>query len=137
MDLRLKFPPVPERARDLADVAVTAAHDISGLSLDYSPESLEEIDALIESFAAQTSPESVASTLFCFGCYVGEVLIRHLKGEWVLTAASPMKNYAQWPLVTKMQDEHYWNPIGKVFKRFEEGESESVRYLFSVARGAV
>jgi hypothetical protein len=134
MDLKLPYPPTPEHARDLADVCVAAATNVSGISLDYTPASLALVEKQLDKFAADgCSEDAIASTLFCFGCYLGEVLIRKLGGRWVRTEDSSMKELAAWPLVTAMDNGECWNPIGKVFKRFNEGPAEGLDYFFRIA----
>lgn len=133
LDLRLKFPPTPENAAALAELAAQAARKISGVAADYSPESLHEIDELVDRLAKDCAVEDVAETLFCLGCYVGEVIVRRLHGRWVKREASRMKEFARWPLVVEVPDGGAWNPIGKVFKRFEFGPGESVFHLFESA----
>lgn len=134
MDLTLKYPPEPESAKHLAATCVEAAARISGIDLDYSVESLRLVERQLDSFAKQgMQVDQIASTLFCFGCYVGELLTRHLGGRWVRTDASKMKDLTPWPMVVEMTNGDCWNPIGKVFKRFEEGEGEDLKYFFSVA----
>lgn len=136
MDLTLKHPPEPEHAADLAAVCVDAARRISKLQLDYSVESLRLVEKQLDAFADQgMETEQIASTLFCFGCYVGEVLIRHIPGRWVRTDASQMKGLTPWPMVIETVKGDCWNPIGKVFKRFEEGAGEDLTYFFNVAAG--
>ena len=136
MDLTLKYPPTAEFAPQLADLAVAAAKDISHIELDFSAESLHALEDIIERFCADgLSVDDIGSSLFCFGCYLGEVLTRNLGGIWVATSASPMASYAQWPMVIKMDKGDWWNPIGKLFKRFTDGEGESLPYFYSLASG--
>lgn len=134
MDLNLKYPPEPEYAKELAETCVEAAARISGLKLDYSIESLRLVEKQVDVFAKQgMQVDQIASTLFCFGCYVGELLTRHLGGRWVRTGASKMADLTPWPMVVEMSNGDCWNPIGKVFKRFEEGDGEDLTYFFGVA----
>jgi hypothetical protein len=134
-ELTLPYPPTPEHAADLAEVCVDAARKVSGADLDFSPESLSWVESQLDKFVADGCGEDdIAATLFCFGCYVGEVLIRSLGGHWERTEDSSMAGLADWPLVTMMENGDGWNPIGKVFKRFNEGQPESIVYFFDVAR---
>lgn len=138
MDLRLKYPPQPKYARSLADVCVEAAARVSGITLDYSIESLSLVEKEIDSFIGQKlQTDKIASTLFCFGCYLGELLAQHVGGHWIPTDESKMKGLTPWPMVVQMNNGDCWNPIGKVFKRFEEGRSEDLGYFFKIAGGKV
>ena len=43
---------------------------------------LEDVDGQIESFREDgLTGEDAAEALFVFGCYIGEVLVRHLGGQ--------------------------------------------------------
>lgn len=134
MDLNLKYPPEPEYAKQLAEVCIDTAKRVSGLKLDYSVESLRLVESQLESFREQgLSVDQIASTLFCFGCYVGELLAKHLDGRWVYTDLSKMKGLTPFPIVVEVSNGDCWNPIGRVFRRFEEGDGEDLSYFYRVA----
>jgi len=136
MELRLKYPPEPQYAADLARLIVGTAKRVSNLALDYSPESLQLVDQQLAGFEREgVASADVAETLFCFGCYVGEVFVRNLAARWVRTSESAMAGLTPWPMVVVMPNGDHWNPIGKVFKRVDDGEGESVVYLYEVAGG--
>lgn len=83
MQLRLKYAPVPENAARFAGDIVVSAAQVSGVHLDYTPDSLTSADAILDGFRAEgLASGQVAETLFGFGCYVGEVLTRHAGGRW-------------------------------------------------------
>ena len=89
MKIRLRYPASPENARDHAAIAVRAAREDWDSDLDYTRGSLEELDAQIDSLREEgLDGEEAAETLFVFGCYLGEVLVRQLGGAWVATARS-------------------------------------------------
>jgi hypothetical protein len=46
-----------------------------------------------------------------------------------------MKGLTPWPMVVQMRTGDCGNPIGEVFKRFEEGAGEDLGYFFGVAAG--
>lgn len=134
MELRLKFSPTPEHASDLAETIIGTAKRVSNLSLDYSPGSLHLVDEQLTQFAKEGfSGRDIAETLFYFGCYVGEVFVRNLGARWVRTSESAMDQLTPWPMVLVMPNGDHWNPIGKVFKRVDDNEGESVAYLYEVA----
>ena len=77
MKLALRFPASAENASDHARLAVSVAREEFDLVLDYSPGSLEDVDAHIESLREDGfTGEDAAEALFVFGCYVGEVMVR-------------------------------------------------------------
>lgn len=138
MELRLKYPPTSEYAPRLAELAIDAARDISQIQLDFSVDSLHALDHLVGDFRdAGLGVDQICSTLFCFGCYLGEVLAQSQGGRWVSTEESPMANYSQWPMVIQIKNGTWWNPIGKVFKRFEDGPEESLPHFFETAVSSI
>lgn len=133
MKLELRYPATPDNALDHAQLAVEAAWE-SGFELDYSPASLETADAQIESLREEGhTGEEVAEALFVFGCYVGEVMARALRGRWVATARSPLAHISPWPMVVMLAEGSAWDPIGKVYKRLELGDSEYLPAYFAAA----
>jgi hypothetical protein len=77
----------PETAACLAAVAVHLAR-VHQVELDCSPASLDQVEALILGLRSDaTAHESLPRTLLVFGCYVGEVRVRHLDFSW--DVASP------------------------------------------------
>lgn len=78
MQLHLKHPLEPESAHRHAADIVAAAADISGADLDYSPDSIDLVEDIVDGFrAAGVTGEELADSLVGFGCYVGEILTRH------------------------------------------------------------
>ncbi|MFI0409213.1 hypothetical protein [Actinomadura sp. 3N508] len=132
MDLSLKYEPVPANASRFAVDIVQSASDISGVRLDYTVASLDAVDGIVQEIRQDGSPvEAVAETLFGFGCYVGEVLVREGGGHWVAPDEREAELVA-FPFVVSFRDGRWANPLGKVFKRFEEGADHNVRYFATV-----
>ena len=138
MKLELRYPASPENALEHAQLAVEAAWEEFGHQLDYSPASLESVDAQIESFREEgLTGEDVAEALFVLGCYLGEVMVRGLRGRWVATARSALASISPWPMVVTVPGGSVWDPIGKVFKRLELGDSEYVPAFYAAAAGTL
>jgi hypothetical protein len=134
MKLELRYPATPENAVDHSQLAVEVAWEEFGLDLDYSPGSLEAVDAQIESLREDgLTGEDAAEALFVLGCYVGEVMSRSLGGQWVPTARTPLAGISPWPMVVVLPSGSAWDPIGKVYKRLELGDSEYVPAFFAAA----
>jgi hypothetical protein len=137
MQLKLRFPATPDNALDFAELAVDAARQEFDAELDYSPGSLEAVDEQIESLREEgQTGEEAAELLFVLGCYVGEVLARALRGRWVATAQSPLRDVSPWPMVVVLPGGSAWDPIGKVYKRLELGDSEYLPAYFAAAASA-
>lgn len=66
-----------------------------------------------------------------FGCYVGEVLVRNTGYEWVATP--PEVARYTFPLtIYRASTAAHANPIGKAFKRVDNGDTDCVAYFYSV-----
>jgi hypothetical protein len=129
--LNLQWKPSPRNAPRFAEQMVKGAQEISNVKLDYSPASLRRVDQIIGQLRSEgQSVEEIAETLFCFGCYAGEVLVRHGGGKWRAERSSPFG------LVVQLGDESFCDPIGKAFKFFEHGEGESLAYFYRSFAGS-
>jgi len=138
MKLELRYPATPDNALDHAQLAVEAAWEEFEVDLDYSPRSLESVDAQIESFREEgLTGEDAAEALFVLGCYVGEVMVRALGGAWIATSQSPLASISPWPMVVVLPGGSAWDPIGKAYKRLELGDSEHIPSYLAVAEGTV
>lgn len=128
--LRLPVAPTADHAAELAQSAVDAEQNISGIELDYTPASLNRVDEVLSKFREPGS-DAVAESIFVFGCYVGEVLVRNAGYEWV--DSSP--EVARWGgqlTVYRDSDKAHASPIWKAFKRVNNGEVDSVAYYYQV-----
>ncbi|MEV0850154.1 hypothetical protein AB0J21_30510 [Streptomyces sp. NPDC049954] len=130
MQLHLKHPLEPGSApRHAADIVATAA-DISGAVLDYSPDSIDLVEDIVDGFrAVGVTGEELAESLVGFGCYVGEILTRHAGGVWRRASASPRTV----PLAVELPGAGECHPIDWVFGRLERGADVSIRGLYSAA----
>src|SRR5262249_44277577 len=119
-----------------AALAVSAALDVSGVVLDYSIGSLNRVDEILDDFRRRrVAVERIAETLFCFGCYVGEVFVRNAHGRWVDVERTPMRGRGQWMIVIELPDGSVCNPIGKVFNRVENGSVDALSYFYETFAG--
>ena len=135
MKISLKYPATAENAREHARLAVQVARQDFETVLDFSPESLETVDALIESLREEgLTGEDAAETLFVFGCYLGEVIGRALGGTWLPTPRSALAKISPWPMVVVLPGGSAWDTIGKVFRRLELGDSEYLPAYLAAAQ---
>ncbi len=134
MKLELRYPATAEKAGDFAELAVQAARQQAGIALDFTVESLERLDAEVESLRDEGyTGEDVAEALFVFGCYLGEVMVRRLSGGWIDARRSTLGAICPWPMVVVLPGGSTWDPIGKVYKRLELGDSEYLPAFFAAA----
>ena len=127
----LKYDITPENApRFAADIAA-AVERHEGITLDYSVESLAEIDGIIGGFHDDgVQVEEVEATLFSFGCYVGEVFVRNAGAAWRSASQKEIDEIFGVPLVLQLDADTTVNPIGKVIKRLENGEEDNLPYFY-------
>ena len=71
----------------------------------------------------------MAETLFQFGAYIGEVVVRNASGRWVLRSADASVS-DEWPVV-ELPSLRIVNPIGKAFKRVRNGSGDAIPYFYS------
>jgi hypothetical protein len=129
--LSLGYEPIPENAALFAADIVANAAKLGYPTLDYSPASLETVDGIVESFRQDgLTVERIASILFYFGCYVGEVFVRNGHGTWISKEGTGMQDLAVSPIVLERGLDHFTNPVDKVFKRMENGEIDSLPFFY-------
>jgi hypothetical protein len=134
LKIRLSYPATPENAVQHAALAVKAAREDWDCELDFSAASLVSLDEAIDTLReGGLDGEDAAELLFVFGCYLGEVLVRRLAGEWVPTARSTLRGVSPWPMVVALPDGSAWDAIGKTYKRLELGDSEFLPGFFAAA----
>ncbi|MFD8565717.1 hypothetical protein [Streptomyces sp. NPDC059639] len=132
MHLHLKYPLEPDSAPRHAAAVVEAALDISGAELDYSPSSIELVEEIIDSFRSDGATcDEMAESLAEFGCYVGEILVRHAGGTW---RHGPATQHTV-PLAVELPGPRRCHPVDWVFRRLEHGPDVSIRALYSAVTG--
>lgn len=122
----------PELAPDIAAEIVESAQEISRVTLDYSVESLQLVDDIIDEFHREKLDfDDMAETLYAFGCYVGEVFVRNAGATWRASTQDELENVFGVPLILEMKASNSLvNPIGKVIKRMENGDEDNLPYFY-------
>lgn len=128
--LRLPAPPDPQHAAEHAQRVVVVAQNISGVHLDYSPASLGDVDAILDEFT-ESGSNAVAETIFAFGCYIGEVLVQHNDCHWVATPVELSATLGPLTVYCESTGAHV-NPIGKAFKRVDNGPVDDLSYFYDI-----
>ncbi|MFJ4678538.1 hypothetical protein [Kitasatospora sp. NPDC088783] len=132
MELRLRYAPEAANAGRFAADIVASAAQVSGVQLDYSVGSLALVDEIIEDFRGSgIGSGQVGETLFAFGCYVGEVMVRQGGAAWREVGGEEAPVFG-FPLVVQLPSGQVCNPIGKVFKRMDNGPEENLPYFYTV-----
>lgn len=118
----------PFQAKIQAAVVVQSAAKL-GVNLDYSPNSLVEVDMLIDK-ERQTGvgmTKEMAGVLLSLGAYAGQVMAMHLGGKWQKGIGTEQQD----PLIILIDKKFAINVISTAFKRFLEGEPFSVARMFN------
>ncbi|MCW8943708.1 MAG: hypothetical protein OQL27_02980 [Sedimenticola sp.] len=123
-----------EQAAFAANQAVETAKKVDGTVLDYSPNSLKDIDKIVLGIRrGGTSPDEVKGILFILGAYVGEVIIRNIEGsQW--SQPKEVQAAGLTAMGVSTNDGIFWNPIGKVHKLLINGEEDSVVHFYNVIK---
>lgn len=136
MRLNLQHPPTPENASKLAQIVVDVTKNVENIDLDYSPDSLRHVDQIVNRFHDEGLTENqIGETVFTFGCYVGEILVRNNAGVWKLPKQSLIAKFLRGDenmMVVELPNGTVCNPIGKTFKLLSDGSTESVAYFYQV-----
>ena len=133
MRLQLKYEPTIENAPQFGSDVVASTKEITGADLDYSVASLAAVDEILEGFRRdKLRSDQIAETLFSFGCYVGEVFVRQMGAAWRSATDTKMAGMSGFPLVIQTGPDSFCNPIGKVFKRVDNGIEDSLPYFYQV-----
>jgi len=94
--MALKLTKVNPQMQKLANHAVIAARDKFGIGLDYSENSLQQLEILLQqaydgykegykqSIGSGSTNVSMENTVQVWGSYFGEVLRRSLGGDWII-----------------------------------------------------
>lgn len=101
-----------------------------GLELDYSPGTLPQLDAFIDSNFGPGSADDHSSLIVGMGCYVGEVVIRNHGGRWRAD-----EEFFRSPAVViegKLQTRTF--PLSRVWRRFEFGAEQSLDAYYREVR---
>src|SRR4051794_30491316 len=106
-----------EKAHHFGEKAVDLADEHAGLRLDFSIESLRDVDELLTMWHDQGNTcDSMSTTVCLFGCYLGEVIIRNLGGSWSESTAKDYEQVAAFPVVVEVPGVGRISPLDKVCK---------------------
>jgi hypothetical protein len=135
-------PTIASMMNEFAHNAVGFAQDQYQINLDYSDESIQAVEKILDILhqelprneSGEISEEaSVQDTVdaICnmFGGYVGEVIRRQYGGEWkVETIMSDQ------PMVCLQVGGNYISPPAKVYKRLATGSGDDLWFYYQVVR---
>jgi hypothetical protein len=105
----------------------------AGVELDFSVESLARVDELMAGWHddGHTS-EGMPTTVYLFGCYFGEVIIRNHGGTWRETAGTEDEERVGFPVALELPSGMICNPLGKASKLLDNGLEDSLLFFCRV-----
>ncbi len=112
--------------------AVTLARKFKS-ALDFSENSVMELETILEALAQQTpehSADSVSEACKTWGSYLVEVVRRHFGGEWTIETY-PGKQFAT--LTLNVNGSKLF-PTMKVHRRLTEGNAENVWLFYKMVK---
>ncbi|MBY0550097.1 MAG: hypothetical protein K2W95_22670 [Candidatus Obscuribacterales bacterium] len=132
--LNLQYPIAPEYAAAHAGLCVEGAKQVDDIDLDFSPESLEYLDQIVSSWREEENPDldQIASVLFTFGCYVGEVFVRNAGAKWVVGSEG---EGGMFPIHLTLENGTVCRPIDKVFRMLDDGTDGNISYFYELYTG--
>lgn len=131
---------ISQRMGELAEAAVAFARERYQVSLDYSEQSVQEVERILDHLhrglskrwmwvlRRKTRQRRIDYYSFLWGAYLGEVMRRRWGGKWTMeTTATTL------PTVTLKVGDGEVFPPAKVFKRLTQGTGDNVWAYFQVA----
>lgn len=130
--LRLQHQPSAANFPAFAEQAAASIARNAGVAITYTPDDLPHIDRLIENFRAEgAGSNDMAETLWVFGSLVGEILVRSAGGRWIETPPEQLRMFGM-PFLVELPAGNTCNPLGKTFKRMDNGPEDSLAYFYTV-----
>jgi hypothetical protein len=117
---------------------IAKALSSSGYHANFSLKSLKEIDRFFDEQAPGGNPkpggllsQNLGPRIFALGAYVGEVIRRRTKGEWLGDDSNPD---AEVNLALRLKANNIIWPVQRVMKRFKNGAEDGLyHYGFMIA----
>ncbi|MGO9110751.1 MAG: hypothetical protein ACLP9L_16135 [Thermoguttaceae bacterium] len=109
---------------------IAMALSSSGYSADFTPKSLWEIDRFFDEHSRHGDPvpggllsDALGSRVFALGSYVGEVIRRHIGGEWF---GNDSDTRAEISVELRLPDGSICWPVQRVMKRLKNGTEDGI-----------
>lgn len=126
--LKLQFPPEPEYAAQFADTIVEAARELQKIELDYTPRSITKLEAIMCGLRDEGAVvDDISETLFSFGCYLGEVIVNAIGGEWYEHAPGRLALWTgEGDIDDRQNDDDILDPILHTFEFFQAPDTQGL-----------
>jgi hypothetical protein len=127
-----EFASLESMMQSYAERAVQQAAEDHGMTLDYSPESIGQLETVLAARIPVPAPELEEATRL-WGGYFGEVFRRRWPAEWIM-AIYPGGEFAM-PALEIGGSQVY--PLLKVFRRMTMGPGEELGAFYAKVAGAL
>lgn len=112
--------------------AASAIGDIEGVPITYTVADLDVIDRIADQMHHNgPGSDALGETLWAFGCLVGEIMVHNAGGVWKGFSEHEQQSFG-FPVGVALPNGKVCNPIGKVFKRVENGAEDSLPHFYRV-----
>ena len=101
----------------------------SGYKVDFTIESLKEIDRFFEEEIDGLLTQNTGRRLFSIGCYIGEVIIAQYGGKWI---ADDSDRVGEINISIKLNNGSIIWPIQRVMKRYKERKENNI-YPYAIS----
>lgn len=110
--------------RKEAEIFVALAKDlVPGARLDFSPESIDELEGFIAKNFDPPGSRYVGNSLVAgVGCYLGEAIVRTVGGHWNEQGRAEINGVGEIQAIF---------PLQKALKRFKNGPVDSLSHYYS------
>ena len=124
--------PFDELIAYLPNEAVSIARDVHGVTLDYTPSSVEKVEAILSTlhteYKSRNTTEGQRGLALAFGVYIGEVIRKHAgEGKWERDHAEIGEGAM--PLHWRG---HTSFPVAWCLKRLANGEEDNVWHKYQI-----
>ncbi len=111
-----------------------ADHPVGSDILDFSPESVDQVESLLDQWSRQPDRELSAdeADVWAAGAYLGEILVREIPGATWSSDAPGAGGAAGAPVVV-LPSGRVEDPIAKAMERFDGDERDSVTAFVELA----
>lgn len=133
-NLNLQFDMTPDNGLNFAEQFREAVQSNENLDLDFSVDTLNFTDNFLQRFRDEgLTVNDFAETIFCAGCYIGQVMVHNNGGKWIKQEDANLPDGVKMmPLVIQLPNGTITDPIAKAFKRFYNGAGDGIPYYYQV-----
>lgn len=123
----------PDLAREISQDIVRQLIALERVDLDYTPMSLTTVDQILDRCSARGMRSATQQGLVLgLGCYFGEILRRHARGQWVFHKDTPLPPLPMYPpnylhlMIPNTDGDQYINVFKRIVDRLDGDRGMSI-----------